>query len=74
MRCPLTPCAAYEKRVKTQRLKLEMSQARKDVEFFMSKVDAAESISKMEARKSSSGKAEAAEAERAKVLAMLPIL
>ncbi len=47
--------AAYEKRVKTQRLKVEMTQAKKDVEFYMSKVDQAEQTAKMVARKAASG-------------------
>ena len=41
--------------MKTQRLKVEMTQAKKDVEFYMSKVDQAEQTAKMVARKAASG-------------------
>lgn len=55
--------AAYENLVKTQRLRQEMSQAKKDVEQYMGKVEEALDLKKMESRK---GAGEVA-AEQAKV-------
>lgn len=65
----LSTPTAYEKRVKTQRLKLEMTAAKKDVDFYLSKVDMAGKIDKMEARKLAQGTTtpQTVESERNKV-------
>ena len=62
-----TGLAAYEKRIKTQKLKMEMTQAKKDVEFYMAKVEQADQLAKMESRKLDAGGAGAVAAQRDKV-------
>jgi hypothetical protein len=61
--------AAHEKRMKEQRLRLEMQQAKKDVEAYMSRVDEAKDIAQMEERKLQHGAQAAVDSERQKVRA-----
>ncbi len=59
--------AAYENLVKTQRLRQEMAQAKKDVEQYLGKVEEAQELKKMEGRKGLKGAAKEVAAEQAKV-------
>lgn len=57
------PTTAYEQRIKTQKLRREMAEAKRDVAEYMEKVEKAKQITKMEDRKRAAGKGDAVDRE-----------
>ena len=63
----LTEKISYERRVKQQKLRLEIAQANKSNEMYLEKVEQSKVISKMEAKKRSKGSKESSDQEPSKL-------